>query len=226
MYLSKISFDARRGREIVSTLNEGLYFEHQLIWSFLPKDEAAQRDFLYRRDDSQAVPFFYLLSQRKPMVENDLFHCQTRVFAPQLHSGDCLNFSLRANAVKSHKAQDTNRRVRSDIVKAKTLDYEQHSPDAMPSLAQIRYDAGCEWLTAQGEKKGFKVLSMTVENHVLHHFSASDKAKDDQKQFFASMDYQGVLQVTDPTVFMQEALVSGLGRSKAFGCGLLLIRRV
>ncbi|PID49821.1 MAG: type I-E CRISPR-associated protein Cas6/Cse3/CasE [Proteobacteria bacterium] len=225
-YLSKVSFDPRQWQDIIKILNKGLYHEHQLIWGFLPDDQSTERDFLYRREDRQALPFFYLLSQREPSVSSDLFTCQTLPFDPRLQIGDRLVFSLRANAVKSYKTADgSKRRIRCDIVKAKLLQYEGHSPSAVPSLAQIRYDAGWEWLSSQGDKKGFKLLALDVSNHELHRFSKARDGKSDPKQFFASMDFQGVLQVVKPDLFVQEALFAGLGRSKAFGCGLLLVKR-
>jgi len=64
MYLSKVSFKAAQWKNIVKILNQGLYEEHQLIWRWMPEDQQAERDFLYRREDDGAVPFFYVLSQR------------------------------------------------------------------------------------------------------------------------------------------------------------------
>ena len=42
---------------------------------------------------------------------------------------------------------------------------------------------------------------------------------------FSSLDYEGVLTVTDPDRFLG-MLKSGMGKARAFGCGLMLIRRV
>lgn len=41
---------------------------------------------------------------------------------------------------------------------------------------------------------------------------------------FSTVDYAGYLTVTEPVLFLQ-ALRSGLGKSKALGCGLLMIKR-
>jgi CRISPR system Cascade subunit CasE len=38
------------------------------------------------------------------------------------------------------------------------------------------------------------------------------------------LDFEGVLEVTDPVRFLA-ALANGFGRARAFGCGLMLIRR-
>lgn len=42
---------------------------------------------------------------------------------------------------------------------------------------------------------------------------------------FSSIDYEGEVQVDD-SVLLRQALVQGVGRAKAFGCGLLLVRPI
>jgi CRISPR system Cascade subunit CasE len=42
---------------------------------------------------------------------------------------------------------------------------------------------------------------------------------------FSSLDYQGLARVTDPERLLK-SLTQGVGRAKAFGCGLLLVRRI
>jgi CRISPR system Cascade subunit CasE len=41
---------------------------------------------------------------------------------------------------------------------------------------------------------------------------------------FSTVDYAGYLTVTDPALFIK-ALRSGLGKSKALGCGLMMVKR-
>ncbi len=41
---------------------------------------------------------------------------------------------------------------------------------------------------------------------------------------FSRLDFTGLLTVTDPAAFLT-ALACGFGRARAFGCGLMLIRR-
>ncbi|MGY6275374.1 type I-E CRISPR-associated protein Cas6/Cse3/CasE [Methylomonas sp. MgM2] len=48
--------------------------------------------------------------------------------------------------------------------------------------------------------------------------------KKGQKSCFSSVDFCGELQITDPEKFRQ-TLFNGLGRAKAFGCGLLMVKR-
>jgi CRISPR system Cascade subunit CasE len=39
------------------------------------------------------------------------------------------------------------------------------------------------------------------------------------------VDFEGTIEITDPGIFV-EALFTGIGPAKAFGCGLMLVRRV
>ncbi|RJQ70262.1 MAG: type I-E CRISPR-associated protein Cas6/Cse3/CasE [Desulfobacteraceae bacterium] len=51
------------------------------------------------------------------------------------------------------------------------------------------------------------------------------KADKKMKSGFSSVDFTGALEITDVDKFL-ETLFKGIGRAKAFGCGLLLIRRI
>ena len=226
MYLSKIEFSPTHLDKMVRTLGKGLYHEHQMIWSILPEDKNAERDFLYRREDNRGLPFYYLLSAREPVDTISNFIVQIRKFTPQLIAGDLLQFSLRANAVKTTKIDDTSKkRKRRDIIEFKADEYKSKYPirEDRPSAAIIHHEAGEEWLVKQGERCGFQVKNLIVENHQFHKVR---KPKDPNLRQFASIDFHGQLQVTEPQQFIDIALFSGLGRSKAFGCGLLLVRRL
>ena len=43
----------------------------------MPKNADAKRDFIYRRDDTQTIPFYYLLSARKPENTNPFLRTET-----------------------------------------------------------------------------------------------------------------------------------------------------
>lgn len=73
-----------------------------------------------------------------------------------------------------------------------------------------------EWLDRQGADNGFKVLTV--------HCSASmSSIKDETRSFHVDCTrFTGVLKVIDPDRF-KECLLSGLGKARAFGFGLLII---
>ncbi len=241
MYLSKITYSPTHRAEMVKALTQhrGLFHEHQMIWNLMPQDADAKRDFLYRKDESERFPFYYLLSERLPDNVPSFLQVQSKAFSPQLIEGGHYGFSLRANAVVTRKVDGSNKRIRRDIVDAKVDEYKQRFPAAedRPSSAVIHHEAGEQWLSAQGEKHGFQLLDLTVSNHQFHQHS--NKNTDKNNRQFASLDFDGVLQLTDPEKFTQAMYtgrsnpnqkialpVRGLGRSKAFGCGLVLVRKV
>lgn len=83
------------------------------------------------------------------------------------------------------------------------------------------------WLKAQGERLGFELVLGSdglnkLQNSGYAWHSLNSKGK---KAGFSSVDFTGQLRVTDTEKF-EQALFHGIGRSKAFGCGLLMIRRV
>ncbi|MDO9049096.1 MAG: type I-E CRISPR-associated protein Cas6/Cse3/CasE [Methylobacter sp.] len=85
------------------------------------------------------------------------------------------------------------------------------------------------WIIKQGERLGFKLVAddnnlSKLQNSAYQWHSLSAKGGKADKSGFSSVDFTGELQITDMNKFM-EALFTGIGRSKAFGCGLLLVRR-
>lgn len=230
MFLSKIEVAQGRFKEAVFALRDHeIYAEHSMIWKLFPDDSDATRDFLYRKDDSGGLPFYYLLSQRKPEATLDYLNVTTTSFSPKLKKGDHLHFSLRANAVITRKPDDgSSRRIRRDIVDAKIDEYRTKEPDSSqwPPSAQIHHEAGVEWLGKRGENLGFAINDLSVANHQYHQFKKPQDVKDRNERRFTSLDFVGALQVTDPQIFLEQALFQGIGRAKAYGCGLMLVRRL
>lgn len=239
MYLSKITYCPDHRPEMIQqlTLHRNLFHEHQMIWNLMPHDAEAKRDFLYRKDESGRLPFYYLLSERKPENIPAFLQVQSKLFTPKLTAGERCQFSLRANAVVTRKADDTSkRRIRRDIIEAKADAYKQrfNDPSDRPPSAIIHHEAGEEWLQKRGEACGFRLEQLLVSNHQFHQVR---KANDKNIRQFTSLDFQGQIEITEPDVFLKQLFIGqagddgkpqisrGLGRSKAFGCGLMLIRK-
>ena len=229
MFLSKVEVTKGHFKEAVIALrNHQVYAEHSMIWKLLPDDPEATRDFLYRKEETGQLPFYYLLSKRKPEAKLDYLTITTTQFSPKLKVGDCLHFSLRANAVITRKPDsESKRRIRRDIIDAKIDEYRTREPDnsKWPPAVQIHHEAGSEWLVKRGENLGFAVNNLTVENHQYHQFKKSKPSNDRNERQFTSLDFIGDLTVTDPEIFLEKALMQGIGRAKAYGCGLMLVKR-
>jgi CRISPR system Cascade subunit CasE len=204
----------------------GLFWEHQMIWDLFNNTPDQTRDFLYRREDTAGqLPFYYVLSTREPENSVAGLSIQSKLFNPCLQTGDQLRFSLRANAVVTRKVDDhSNKRIRRDIIEARVDDYKQRFPNPAdrPSPAVIHQEAAQTWLERQGILHGFGVGEIFADNHSFYNVK---KPNDSNTRHFTSLDFHGQLTVTDPELF-KITLENGLGRAKAFGCGLLLVRRI
>ena len=77
------------------------------------------------------------------------------------------------------------------------------------------------WLDRKAERAGFRVLDCRVSDR---GFQVSRKGDGAPPLRHLCVDFEGVLQVTDPDRFLA-AMRSGIGSAKGFGFGLLSIAR-
>ncbi len=82
--------------------------------------------------------------------------------------------------------------------------------------------AAGEWLKKKGERSGFALESYEATGYLWHSLT---KAKQHRNAGYSTLDYQGVLRITDASLFLDQ-LYKGFGPSKSFGCGLMMIRRL
>lgn len=189
--------------------------EHKLVWEMFADGPDRRRDFLYRRDQTGR---YYVLSRRRPVAPPDLFDVESKPFAPALSAGDRLTFELRVNAVVTRKDKDGKPR-RHDIVmdRLKPVPAGQR---AESREAQTK-SAAEDWLKAQGERAGFRLETLAMPSYRIDEFSPGRGRK---KIRLGVLDLAGRLRIENPDLFLP-ALEEGFGKAKAFGCGLMLIRR-
>ncbi|TRD15382.1 type I-E CRISPR-associated protein Cas6/Cse3/CasE [Palleronia caenipelagi] len=188
---------------------------HRLIWTLFGDARDRQRDFLWRADGGGR---FYTLSARPPLA-NDLF-CPPEIkeFAPNLRPGDRLGFVLRANATRDQRTGQGRPSRRVDVVMELLHDI---APEARAEHRMRLADtAATAWMTRQGATRGFALRAMNVEDY---HVARIPRGRG--RVVHGILDLTGTLEVTDPGTFLP-ALATGFGRAKAWGCGLMLIRRV
>lgn len=105
--------------------------------------------------------------------------------------------------------------------------------DKLEWAVNAKSDAGLEnWLGKQGRRCGFMLAvdenglsKLQNSAYQWHALPTKRKREKGERAGFSSIDFTGELQIVDVDKFRQ-ALFKGIGRSKAFGCGLLMIRRV
>lgn len=198
------------------------YREHQALWDLFAHDPDASRDFLFRRDEQHPRPRYYLLSAREPNDRNNLWHVETKDYQPQLQEGQRLAFSLRANPVIT-RTDSQGRSKRNDLVMdiKKRTDWEKANPTDRPALAELIQQAGEQWLSSRQEKIGVHIDSLVADGYRRHQ---SYKRSQKNPIRYSTLDLQGRLTVMDSEKLLP-ALLHGIGPAKAFGCGLLLVRR-
>jgi CRISPR system Cascade subunit CasE len=94
---------------------------------------------------------------------------------------------------------------------------------ARPRLIQA---AGSAWLRARAESSGFALREVQTAGYDQVEIPRDATARN-AKQLpirFSVLDLEGELEVADPAIFLA-AIAAGFGRARAFGCGLMLIRR-
>lgn len=255
MYFSRIElteavFDRS---QLGMVLRDRSYAIHRLLWDlfengqrFLFREENASEQL----QRSRARPLYYVVSSEPPTSKGSIFDVVTKPYEPLLRQGDRLSFRLRANPTVSRKDGSHKNSKRHDVVMNAQREWLQaecikrqlaedgkkkllrqrllNHPDFMgrsgalllsDSLDEAVRLASHAWLIQRGEKHGFTVES--VETTGYRWNALPEKNRD---AGFSSMDYEGVLTVTEPSHFVA-MLGNGLGPAKAFGCGLMMVRR-
>ncbi|MDF7680087.1 type I-E CRISPR-associated protein Cas6/Cse3/CasE [Enterobacteriaceae bacterium ESL0689] len=211
MYLSRITLYTSQfsPEQLLQLIERGEYVMHQWLWQLFPAMEA--RQFLYRREELQGALRFFVLSAQPP-VASEIAEVQCRPFDPALSVGQQLCFSLRANptickAGKRHDLlMDAKRQVKAHVDKRDIWPYQQK--------------AALTWLAQQGERHGFTPTEVSIDAYRQQQIRSQKSRRSIQ---FSSVDYNGTLVVNQPALFLQ-SLASGYGKSRAFGCGLMMIK--
>lgn len=256
MYLSRIELTAAIANysQLGLLLKERSYGMHRLLWDlfeskerFLFREENTQDQLGQERH----LPLYYVLSVEKPVSESPIFKIDTKPFSPSLSGGYRLVFKLRANPTVARKVEGKKNSSKHDVVmdaqrqylvsacKERGLSYTekksdlrkllQSHPDYQRQESRIQLQnaldaaietAAVDWIKKRGVTHGYELNSVEATGYRWNALPEKDRSAG-----FSSMDYEGVLTVENPDLFRQ-MLVSGLGPSKAFGCGLMLVRRI
>lgn len=208
---------------------------HRLVWTLFPPD-CKERPFLYREmapshaKGRAAQGEIYILSSMEPEDRQGLFDLQTQKFKPRLRRGELLHFRLRANpTAQRSELVDGKRKTRRYDVVMQALYRLPQAERAKARPVAIR-EAGLGWLIRQGGEAGFSLPD--PEGICIDGYEQFDADPEDRRQFqrgrrrpgHSRLDFEGLLQVDEPDRFI-EKLARGFGRARAFGHGLMLIKR-
>lgn len=226
MYFSRITFNPLMDNQsLAETLCQDTYREHQALWTLFDTNPDATRDFLYRQVLENGRIKYYVLSERMPCDKSGMWLVDTpKPYSPCLKESQKLFFMLRVNPIITVTSAD-GKKQRHDAVmhEKKRIGFQELPKNKRPLLQQLVQDCGIRWLQARAENNGFAFSpDAVIADGYQQHQSRAKKQKAAIR--YSTLDFQGNLTVTDPERF-NNALLSGIGKSKAFGCGLMLVRR-
>jgi len=214
MYLSRLILNPR-SRRVQRELAEPYEMHRSIMHAFRDDLQDGEERILWRVDEhprlgltllvqSWDVPDWswlvedgargYLLPIDEPNPAGKPFDLNPTV-------GQVLSFRLRANPTKRlGKSAEYDKGKRVGIY------------DEEDQLA---------WLASKGEQHGFRVLQVQVSRGgKMEHEKAIERDGKVHKLELLSVQFDGLLQVTDPDKLIQ-AIQTGIGSAKGFGFGLL-----
>lgn len=215
------------------------YSDHQWLWQFFPAPPGTPRDFLFRRFEPQGVrrqPYFYIVSSRRPEPVHEAWCVETKSYEPDLQDGARLAFDLRVNPTQSRDHGGKNKRddvvmhaKRSIKEQIGTKRWADIGDESRPPLYEFIHEVVRDWFCGRdgnggvASRNGFSinVEALQVDSYRQHYVRGGGS----KEIRFSTVDLSGELEVVDSMAF-RKTLLKGVGKAKAFGCGLMLVRRV
>lgn len=181
----------------INALKEGLenpYKLHQWVWSALPKEVNAKRDFLFRSDLKGENLRILMLSEREPCSDGNLQWKTTQLSTTFLEH-QAYQFQVQANP--TYRRREDRRRL------------------ALFDEEKIR-----AWFERKFTSAGCKICSLEISAPQKVTFQ---KEKGSPRGTFCFVDATGTLLVKDKSLF-KSAFENGIGSAKGFGQGLLMLQ--
>lgn len=209
MYLTRIALDTRRRETMAALASPGM------LHGAVERCFAGERErCLWRIDVLNQGTYVLILSGRRP----DCAHMAEQLgftgdpgatkeydgFLSRLENGQRLRFRLRANPVKSvSKGSDGGRGK---------------------VCAHVTAQQQKQWLLERAEKNGFSLREDEFDVTDTRWERFMKRAGEKRAVVLRTAAFEGVLTVTDTAQFYK-ALTEGVGRAKAYGCGLMTVMR-
>ena len=210
MYLSRVELQPARRDTMLALAN--LQLLHGAIEQSFPGERKRR---LWRLDWLDSRCWLLVLSQQKPDFTGVLTRFgdpsipavwETKPYDPlleQLQKGQCWRFRLKANPVRS--AYSGTAGEKRGKVMAHVTPVQQK-----------------QWLLTRAETMGIALEDEAFD--VVHTQWYSFNKGQRQKVTLRTASFEGVLTITDAQRF-RDTLQTGVGRAKAYGCGLMTVMR-
>ena len=210
MYLSRVKIDKTR-RSYYKFLSSAQVM-HATIESCFDKEDNSRK--LWRLDHFKNEYYILILSENEPNLqviskqygfEQLEGNEETRDYKKVLEvlkNGQFWRFRLRANPVRSVKNFEGNVMERGKVLSHVTVNYQK------------------KWLSDRAEKLGFEIKEFDIIQRDIKKFKRQNSTVT-----IGMVTYEGILEIRDIEIF-KDSLIRGIGKAKAYGCGLLTLARV
>lgn len=222
MIISKVELSRRPGSQgsLAKVLLSGTQGDrsHGLVWSLFSRSDEASRDFLFREIEPGS---YMIVSHREPSDPHGLWKVKSQQFDPALQDGDRLGFVLRANPAMAVPQPGKKRGLRVDAI--------MHAKSKLSKGERTKFNSddaqrvALDWLMKRGAAIGVEFDAQACSATGYRQVQIP-RQRPEKPIEFSEIDCDGVLTVTDP-VKLGVALATGIGKAKAYGCGLMLVRR-
>ncbi len=206
------------------------YQAHQLIWKAFLDVPRGDRPFLFSLDDRSTHHSLLVQSSLPPdwaFLSGDAT-IKTKALDPtHIPIDEPLRFSLRANPTVDRKGFRDGKKRRVAVGANPELAFQQmgrptEAPKTLVERAAWRERELKDWLRRKGERSGFSVEECAPGPIIARQVVRTDNGPP-RVMTFHEVDFTGTLRVNDKEAFTH-AYAHGLGRGKAFGYGLLMVR--
>lgn len=209
MYLSRVEIDYKNRKKTKDLNHLGAY--HNWVESSYPKEfeENKRSRKLWRIDTLNDKKYLLIVSEEKPDLEklekygvkNTAATKDYQKFIDKLQNGQKLRFKATLNPVYSvSTGKKSGKRGRV--------------------YPNITIDQQADYLLKRAEKNGFKLAEngfyITDSNYVRLNKEGKKAVN------VCKTTYEGELEITDIKLF-KEVLIKGLGKKKAYGCGMITV---
>ena len=212
MYLSRVEIDINNRRKMKDLTHLGCY--HAWVEDSFPEFSKENRPRkLWRIDNIYDKYYLLILSENKPDIaklEKYGLDSSAEVktydeFLDSLKEGMRAKFRIKLNTVRAYK--------------------DKENPTKRGRIMPVPNEKLNEFLIDKATRNGFEVRlgEFEISKIEKEYFMHTDKGEiKKSRKNLVSATYDGLLTIKELEKF-KEALVNGIGKKKAYGCGFLTI---
>ena len=213
MYLSRVEIDINNRRKMKDLTHLGCY--HAWVEDSFPNSSTNENRprKLWRIDNIYDKYYLLVLSKSKPDIEKlEKYGLESSAevkdynkFLDSLKEGMRAKFRIKLNTVRAYK--------------------DVKNPTKRGRIMPVPHENLSKFLIDKAARNGFEVKLGEFEISKIdkEYFMHTDKGETKKsRKYIVSATYEGILTIIDLEKF-KNALVNGIGKKKAYGCGFLTI---